>query len=139
RTGPARRRRWRSWKGTGCATAARCASSAWIRAGAGRAWRARIGLVLQGASDLAELTVVESVRHFAGYYPRPPPAAAPSLSAREIEVLRRVGRGLSNAEIGRELFISEATAKTHLLRIFHKLGVSDRTAAVTTAMARGLL
>jgi ABC-type multidrug transport system ATPase subunit len=38
---------------------------------AGRAWRARIGLVLQEASDLAELTVVEAVRHFAGYYPRP--------------------------------------------------------------------
>jgi DNA-binding NarL/FixJ family response regulator len=63
----------------------------------------------------------------------------PALSAREIQVLRLVGRGLSNAEIGRELFIGEATVKTHLLRVFNKLGVSDRTAAVTTAMERGIL
>jgi DNA-binding NarL/FixJ family response regulator len=46
---------------------------------------------------------------------------------------------LSNAEIGRDLHISEATVKTHLLRTFPKLGVSDRTAAVTTAMAAGIL
>jgi DNA-binding NarL/FixJ family response regulator len=67
------------------------------------------------------------------------PATTPSLSAREVEVLSRVGRGLTNAEIGRELYITEATVKTHLLRIFNKLGVSDRTAAVTTAMANHLL
>jgi DNA-binding NarL/FixJ family response regulator len=65
--------------------------------------------------------------------------ARPALSAREIEVLRLVGRGLSNGEIGRELFIGEATVKTHLLRAFGKLGVSDRTAAVTTAMELGVL
>ncbi|MGN9812525.1 response regulator [Micromonospora sp. BQ11] len=65
--------------------------------------------------------------------------ARESPSPREIEVLRLVARGLSNAEIGRELHISEATVKTHLLRSFAKLGVSDRTAAVTTAMAAGLL
>jgi ATP/maltotriose-dependent transcriptional regulator MalT len=62
-----------------------------------------------------------------------------SLSAREIEVLGHVAKGRSNAEIGHELHISEATVKTHLLRAFNKLGVSDRTAAVTTAMALGLL
>jgi DNA-binding NarL/FixJ family response regulator len=65
--------------------------------------------------------------------------APPALSARETEVLRLVGRGLTNADIGRELFISEATVKTHLLRIFNKLGVTDRTAAVTTAMRHGIL
>ena len=59
-----------------------------------------------------------------------------ALSAREVEVLGLVAKGLTNAEIGRELHISEATVKTHLLRAFSKLGVSDRTAAVTTAMAR---
>lgn len=48
-------------------------------------------------------------------------------------------RGLSNGEIGQALFISEATVKTHLLRAFAKLGVSDRTAAVTSALAAGLL
>ncbi|MCZ7423816.1 response regulator transcription factor [Verrucosispora sp. WMMA2121] len=62
-----------------------------------------------------------------------------ALSPREVQVLRLVAQGLSNAEIGRELHISEATVKTHLLRTFNKLDVSDRTAAVTTAMAAGLL
>ncbi len=65
--------------------------------------------------------------------------ARPSLSARELEVLALVARGMTNAEIGRALFISETTVKTHLLRAFNKLDVSDRTAAVTTALARGLL
>ena len=65
--------------------------------------------------------------------------APPALSARETEVLRLVAAGLTNAEIGRRLFISEATVKTHLLRAFNKLDVADRTAAVTTAMRHGLL
>ncbi|MEV0969732.1 response regulator [Microtetraspora glauca] len=64
---------------------------------------------------------------------------AESLSKRETEVLSLVARGLTNAEIGTALFISEATVKTHLLRVFAKLGVSDRTAAVTTALGRGFL
>ncbi|WP_410648259.1 response regulator [Amycolatopsis sp. cmx-4-54] len=66
------------------------------------------------------------------------PTTSP-LSAREIEVLRLVARGSTNADIGRALHISEATVKTHLLRTFGKLDVSDRTAAVTTAMRLGLL
>ena len=61
------------------------------------------------------------------------------LTPREVEVLGCVARGLSNVETGRALFISEATVKTHLLRAFDKLGVNDRTAAVTAAMARGIL
>ena len=65
--------------------------------------------------------------------------APPALSARETEVLRLVARGLTNADIGRELFIGEATVKTHLLRAFAKLDVADRTAAVTRAMSHGLL
>jgi DNA-binding NarL/FixJ family response regulator len=64
---------------------------------------------------------------------------AEALTPREVEVLRAVARGLSNAEIGRELFIGEATVKTHLLRAFAKLGVDDRTRAVTVAMERGIL
>ncbi|MFI6900939.1 response regulator [Nonomuraea sp. NPDC050394] len=65
--------------------------------------------------------------------------AQQALTPREAEVLALVARGLTNADVGRRLFISETTVKTHLLRIFGKLGVSDRTAAVTTAMERGLL
>lgn len=62
-----------------------------------------------------------------------------TLSAREVEVLGLVAKGLTNADIGRALHIAEATVKTHLLRTFAKLEVSDRTAAVTTAMSLGLL
>ena len=61
------------------------------------------------------------------------------LTAREIAVLERVARGRTNAEIGRDLYISEATVKTHLLRAYAKLGVDDRTAAVTAALERGFL
>jgi DNA-binding NarL/FixJ family response regulator len=60
-------------------------------------------------------------------------------TAREAQVLALVARGLSNAAVGRELYISEATVKTHLLRAFAKLGVDDRTAAVTVARERGWL
>ncbi|GIL35090.1 response regulator transcription factor [Phycicoccus jejuensis] len=65
--------------------------------------------------------------------------AVPDLTAREVEVLGLVARGLSNAQVGRQLFIGEATVKTHLLRAFAKLGVQDRTAAVTEAHRRGLI
>jgi len=65
--------------------------------------------------------------------------AEEALTARELEVLSLVARGASNKEIARQLHISEATVKTHLLHIFDKLGVSDRTAAVTTALERGIL
>ncbi len=62
-----------------------------------------------------------------------------ALTPREVEVLEQVARGLTNAEIGRALYIGEATVKTHLLRVFAKLGVDDRTAAVTVAMQRGII
>ena len=65
--------------------------------------------------------------------------AEEALSVREIEVLSCVARGASNKEIARQLHISEATVKTHLIHIFGKLGVSDRTEAVTTALQRGIL
>lgn len=63
----------------------------------------------------------------------------PHLSERETAVLRLVAEGCTNAEIGRRLFIGESTVKTHLLRAFAKLGVTDRTAAVTSALRHGLL
>ena len=65
--------------------------------------------------------------------------AEEALSAREIEVLTLIARGASNRQAGHELHISEATVKTHLIHIFDKLGVSDRTSAVTTALERGIL
>jgi DNA-binding NarL/FixJ family response regulator len=65
--------------------------------------------------------------------------AAPALTEREVEVLREVARGMSNAEVGRELHIGEATVKTHRLRAFERLGVADRAAAVTAAYKAGLI
>jgi DNA-binding NarL/FixJ family response regulator len=62
-----------------------------------------------------------------------------SLSARETEVLGLVSQGLSNPAIAKQLYLSEATVKTHLLHAFEKLEVSDRTRAVTKAMELGLL
>jgi DNA-binding NarL/FixJ family response regulator len=61
------------------------------------------------------------------------------LSTREREVLVLVSRGASNREIARELFISEATVKTHLTHLYGKLGVGDRAAAVAVAYDRGIL
>ena len=65
--------------------------------------------------------------------------ARSSLSSREIEVLELVARGLSNKELARSLHLSEATVKSHLIHIFEKLGVADRTAAVTVALEKGIL
>ena len=67
------------------------------------------------------------------------PAAEEALTAREIEVLALVSKGASNAAIASELFISEATVKTHLIHIFGKLAVDDRTAAVVAALERGII
>ncbi|MVO87517.1 response regulator [Streptomyces sp. p1417] len=63
----------------------------------------------------------------------------PRLSERETAVLRLVAEGCTNAEIGRRLHIGESTVKTHLLRAFAKLEVTDRTAAVTHALRLGVL
>lgn len=65
--------------------------------------------------------------------------AMSTLSERELDVLRMLARGRSNAEIGRDLFISEATVKTHLTRVLTKLGVRDRLQAVIRAYEVGLV
>lgn len=62
-----------------------------------------------------------------------------SLSTREVELLELLTTGLSNQQIARQLFISVATVKTHLVHIYQKLGVDNRTAAVREASARGIV
>lgn len=62
-----------------------------------------------------------------------------SLSTRELEILRALATGSSNKELANQLFISEATVKTHLIHIYQKLGVDTRTAAVTVARERKLI
>jgi DNA-binding NarL/FixJ family response regulator len=66
------------------------------------------------------------------------PASEP-LSQRELEVLELIAQGSTNREAAKQLFISEATVKTHLLHLYAKLGVNDRAAAVATAFSRGYL
>jgi DNA-binding NarL/FixJ family response regulator len=71
-----------------------------------------------------------------------PAAPAPSpeeLTARESEVLKLIGRGVSNAEIAEQLVVSEVTVKTHIGHIFMKLGLRDRAAAIVYAFDHGLV
>lgn len=62
-----------------------------------------------------------------------------ALSGREIEILKALATGASNRQMAQDLFISEATVKTHLIHIYQKLGVDNRTAAVNVARERKLL
>ena len=87
----------------------------------------------------AAASLLTRVRSQVGGAPDQAGPPGPALTAREVQVLALVARGSTNAEIGRTLFIGEATVKTHLMRAFGKLGVDDRTAAVTAAMRLGLL
>lgn len=73
----------------------------------------------------------------ASHVRRPRPRSG--LSVREREVLVRVARGMSNRSIANDLFVSEATVKTHLAHVFDKLGVPDRASAVAAAYERGIL
>jgi DNA-binding NarL/FixJ family response regulator len=91
---------------------------------------AAVRAAARGETVLAAPLAAKLMRHVRG---------GEQLTGRETEVLALVGQGLSNGEIAETLFIGEATVKTHLLHVFDKLGVSDRTAAVTVAMQRGVL
>ena len=94
---------------------------------------AGIRSVAAGQSALSPQVAVRLVERMR----RPEPETV--LTARELDVLRLVATGHSNKQIAVALGIGESTVKTHLLKVFDKLGVADRTRAVTLAMERGLL
>jgi DNA-binding NarL/FixJ family response regulator len=99
---------------------------------------AAIRTVAAGDALLSPAVTRRVIREFARA-PRPaPPKAYEELTAREQEVFRLVARGLSNAEIAKELFISETTVKTHVTHILQKLDLRDRVQAVVLAYQTGL-
>jgi DNA-binding NarL/FixJ family response regulator len=98
---------------------------------------AGVRAVARGDVALAPALAARLVRQVAR--PAAPAAPAPTLSPRETEVLALVAAGRTNARIALELHVTPATVKTHLLHVFEKLGVGDRTRAVTLAMELGLL
>ena len=93
---------------------------------------AAIRAAAEGKSPLSPAVAARMMRRMRG-------PAEEALSAREIEVLELVARGTSNKEIAKQLWVSETTVKSHMLHIFDKLGVTDRTAAVTAALKRGII
>ena len=99
-----------------------------------------VRVVASGEALLAPSITRRLIAEFAR---RPPlndkPERMQELTARELEVLRLVARGLSNAEIANELFVSDATVKTHVARILMKLDLRDRVQAVVAAYESGLV
>ena len=99
-----------------------------------------IHIVAQGDALLGPSITRRLIEQFAR---RPLPSARPDalaeLTARELEVMRLLARGLSNAEIARELIVGDATVKTHVARILQKLGLRDRVQAVVSAYESGLV
>ena len=96
--------------------------------------------VAQGDSLLAPVITRRLIEEFVR---RPPPGqTAPvelgDLTGRELDVLKLIAKGLSNSEIARSLFVSEATVKTHVTRVFAKLDLRDRVQAVVLAYETGL-
>jgi DNA-binding NarL/FixJ family response regulator len=100
---------------------------------------AAIRTVAAGDAILSPGITTRVIRQFKRV-PRPtPPEELGDLTAREQEVLRLIARGLSNAEIGQELYISEGTVKTHVTHVLQKLNLRDRVQAVVLAHETGLL
>jgi DNA-binding NarL/FixJ family response regulator len=100
---------------------------------------AAIRTVAAGDALLSPAITKRVIRQF-GRLPRPtPPKELDELTAREREIFRLIANGLSNAEIGQELHISETTVKTHVTHIFQKLNVRDRVQAVVLAYQTGVV
>jgi DNA-binding CsgD family transcriptional regulator len=95
--------------------------------------------VVGGEALLAPAVLRRLVDRYAPATSGPDASLLSALTAREVEVLRLIGRGSSNAELARALWISEPTVKTHITRIFRKLDLRDRAQAVVLAYETGLV
>ena len=93
--------------------------------------------VAAGEALLSPAVTRRVIRQFTRRHHEPPPAVA-TLTSRELDVFRLIAQGLSNAEIGRALFISDTTVKTHVTRLLQKLGLRDRAQAIVLAYQTGL-
>ena len=98
-----------------------------------------VRVVAAGEALLAPSVTRRLIGEFARQRPRGRPASLDELTPREIEVLRLVAAGLSNAEIAARLVVGDETVKTHVSRVLMKLGLRDRTQAVVTAYESGLV
>jgi DNA-binding NarL/FixJ family response regulator len=99
-----------------------------------------VRVIAAGEALLSPSITRRLIEDYARRPPAPePPAALAELTPREVEVLRLIARGLSNGQIARELVVGSATIKTHVARIFSKLGVHDRAQAVVLAYESGLV
>jgi DNA-binding NarL/FixJ family response regulator len=94
--------------------------------------------IAAGEALLSPTVTRRVIRRFATVRRQAPPAAVADLTPRELEVFRLITRGLSNAEIGQELFISDTTVKTHVTRLLQKLDLRDRAQAIVLAYQSGL-
>lgn len=99
---------------------------------------AAVRTVAAGEALLSPAVTRQVIGHFTRQRRRPAPAGVGDLTARELEVFRLIARGYSNAEIGRALFITDTTVKTHITRILQKVGVRDRMQAIVLAYECGL-
>jgi len=98
-----------------------------------------IQVVAEGGSLFAPSVTRRLIDEFSRRTPAAPPPALEELTARELEVLRLLAQGLSNAEIATRLVVSEHTVKTHVARILQKLDLRDRTQAVVLAYESGVV
>lgn len=94
---------------------------------------AAVRTIAAGDALLSPSITRNVIEHFTRHQRRPPPRAVESLTPRELDVFRLIASGLSNAEIGRELFVSDTTVKTHVTRLLQKLQVRDRAQAIVLA------
>jgi DNA-binding NarL/FixJ family response regulator len=100
---------------------------------------AGIRIVADGGSLFAPAVTQRLIERFSQREPARPPAALEELTPRELEVLRLLARGLSNAEIAAQFVVSEHTVKTHVAHVLQKLDLRDRVQAVVVAYESGLV